>query len=275
MTPTPPPLGILRGKDLLWMGGPSVERLRNDVPDQRCESREHEEGTLFAAASLSVSAKKDRPGAIKERAVRMYGIAAAIGVACVEGLAIGGHYLASVVPEWAAQLVWLVVVVGASGFCGYRSPDGAWRWGAIIVGIQPPCLFLLLLAGGELAKPASSTGGMVAVAIFTTFMVFICPLAALASQLGARRESTPTSSSRRITVSRRGQDRLARGGISDRNVEHRRLGRDQCGRKVFPVSSSVFMRERIRGQPSAFCKYAGSSSRQSSFVTTTFTASVS
>jgi hypothetical protein len=50
---------------------------------------------------------------------------------------------------------------------------------------------------------------------------------------------------------------------------------DQCGRNVFPVSSSVFNRERIRGQPSAFCRYAGSSSAHSSFVTTTFTASVS
>jgi hypothetical protein len=121
--------------------------------------------------------------------VRMYGIAAAIGVACVAGLAIGGHYLASVVPEWPAQLVWLVVVLGGSAFCGYTSPDGAWRWGAIIVGIQPPCLFLILLAVGELAKPSSSMGGMGTVVIFTTFMVFICPLAALASQLGARRKA--------------------------------------------------------------------------------------
>src|SRR6185436_12838604 len=49
----------------------------------------------------------------------------------------------------------------------------------------------------------------------------------------------------------------------------------QCGRNVFPVSRSVFNRERIRGHPSAFCVYAGSSSAHSSFVTTTFTASVS
>lgn len=30
-------------------------------------------------------------------------------------------------------------------------------------------------------------------------------------------------------------------------------GGRQCGRNVFPVSSSVFNRDRIRGQPSAFC----------------------
>lgn len=47
----------------------------------------------------------------------------------------------------------------------------------------------------------------------------------------------------------------------------------QCGRKVFPVSSRVLRRERIRGQPSAFCAYAGSFSAQLSFVTTTLTAS--
>jgi hypothetical protein len=119
----------------------------------------------------------------------MYGIAAAIVVACVAGLAFGRHYLSSVVPEWVAQLAWLVVELGGSAFCGYRSPDAAWRWGAIIVGVQPPCVYLLLLAVGELAKPSSSMGGMVAVAIFTMFMMFICPLAALASQLGARRKA--------------------------------------------------------------------------------------
>jgi hypothetical protein len=121
--------------------------------------------------------------------VRRYGIAAAIGVVCFAGLVTGGNYLASVVPEWVAQLVWLVVVLGGSAFCGYRSPDGAWRWGAIIVGVQPLCLFLLLLAVGELAKPSSSMGGMGAVVIFTAFMVFICPLAALAGQLGAQRKA--------------------------------------------------------------------------------------
>jgi hypothetical protein len=127
-------------------------------------------------------------GAIKERTVRMYGIAAVIGVACVAGLLIGGRYLGSVVPESVAQLMWFVVVLGGSAFCGYRSPEGAWRWGAIIVAVQPLCLFLLLLAVGESDKPLNSMDGMVAVGIFTALMVFICPIAALASQLGARRK---------------------------------------------------------------------------------------
>ena len=113
--------------------------------------------------------------------------AAALGVACVASLAIGGRYLVSVVPEWVAQLVWLVVVLGGSALCGYRSPQRAWRWGAIIVAVQPPCVFLLLAVVGELTKPSSSTGGMVAMGIFTALMAIIGPIAALASQLGARR----------------------------------------------------------------------------------------
>ena len=123
-------------------------------------------------------------------ALRMYGVTVGLGVACVAGLAIGGRYnMTSVVPEWVAQLVWLAVVLGGSAICGYRSPDRAWRWGAVIVGVQPPCVFVLLLAVGELASPSSSTGGMVAVGVFTAMMAFMCPFAALASQLGARRRT--------------------------------------------------------------------------------------
>jgi len=60
-----------------------------------------------------------------------------------------------------------------------------------------------------------------------------------------------------------------------RRTHHERARARQCGRNVFPVSRSVFNRERIRGHPSAFSVYAGSSSAHSSFATTTFTASVS
>ena len=49
----------------------------------------------------------------------------------------------------------------------------------------------------------------------------------------------------------------------------------QCGLNVFPVSSSVFRRERIRGHPSAQAAYVGSFSAHSSCVTITLVASVS
>jgi len=49
----------------------------------------------------------------------------------------------------------------------------------------------------------------------------------------------------------------------------------QCGLNVFPVSSKVFSRERIRGHPSGQAAYVQSSSAHSSCVTVTCVASVS
>jgi hypothetical protein len=119
--------------------------------------------------------------------MRTLALAATLGIACPLALGIGGWLFGATVSEWAAQLVWLAVVLGGSAVCGYRSPERAWWWGAIIVGVQPPCVFLLLLVVGELAKPSCSTCGMPAVFIFTFFMGFIFPFAVLASHLGARR----------------------------------------------------------------------------------------
>jgi hypothetical protein len=116
----------------------------------------------------------------------MYAVAAALGVACVASLAIGGRYFAGVVPEWAAQLAWLAVVLGGSAICGYRSPARAWRWGAVLVGVQPPFFWLLLWVVGDIAKPSDPLGGMAAVFIFGFFMLFVCPVAMLASYLGSR-----------------------------------------------------------------------------------------
>jgi hypothetical protein len=122
----------------------------------------------------------------------MYGVAAALGVICVALLAIGGRYFSSVVPEWAAQLAWLAIVLGGSALCGYLRPVRAWRWGAVIVGVQPPCAAVLLLLVGELSKPSSSMGGPVAVLIFAAVMAFVSPIAMLASYLGSRaRASQP------------------------------------------------------------------------------------
>jgi len=115
----------------------------------------------------------------------MYGVAAAIGAACLASLMIGGWYLGTVVPEWVAQLTWLAVVLGGSAVCGYLRPRHAWRWGAIIVGVQPLCLYVLFLLIDESSKPSSAFGGMAAVYIFGFFMVFVGPLAMLASHGGA------------------------------------------------------------------------------------------
>ncbi len=118
---------------------------------------------------------------------RTFSLAATLGIACALCLSVFGWLLAATVPEWAAQLVWLAVVLAGAAVCGYRSPERAWRWGAIIVGVQPLCVFVMLLVVREPAKPSSAFGGMAAVFIFTFFMVFMFPLAALASHLGASR----------------------------------------------------------------------------------------
>ena len=113
-------------------------------------------------------------------------LAAALGAACAVSLCVGNVVFGGAVPEWAAQLTWLAIVLGGSVACGFRTPERAWRWGAVIVGVQPPCVFLLLLVVGEITKPTSSLGGIAAVFIFGFFLLFVCPVAMLASYLGGR-----------------------------------------------------------------------------------------
>jgi len=125
----------------------------------------------------------------------MFSTAAAIGVGCFLILWAGGQYLANVGPEWIAQLLWLLAVVGGSAACGYLAPDRAWRWGAVVAFIQPVAAFVILRFVPSPADTSSSTGGMVAVAIFTVLAVMASPLAILASHGAARaRAKQPTAS---------------------------------------------------------------------------------
>ena len=112
----------------------------------------------------------------------MYGVAAATGAVCA--LLLCSINVVFSVPESVAQLTWAVVVLCAAFVCGWLSPVRAWRWGAVIIGIQPLAVFILFLLIGEITNPSTSTGGLAAVMIFSLFMVPICPLAALVSQLG-------------------------------------------------------------------------------------------
>ena len=117
----------------------------------------------------------------------MHTMAAALGVACFALIALGGRYASAVIPEFLGQLGWLTLTCAGAAFCGSRAPDRAWRWGAIVIGIQPVCLLLLLAVTGELANPTPSTGGLVAVAVFTVLALVISPLPILASHLSARK----------------------------------------------------------------------------------------
>lgn len=115
--------------------------------------------------------------------LRVYALAATVGSFCVLFLMLGGRY-AGIVPEWAGQLAWLVLVLSGSGLCGYLHPHNAWRWGAVVIGVQPLVVVAVSYVVGELEHPSSSMGGMVAVAIFSTLALLISPLPILASSLG-------------------------------------------------------------------------------------------
>ena len=119
--------------------------------------------------------------------MRMVGVSAAIGVGCFLIVALGGQYLQRSVPEWIPQLLWVVLVAGGSAFCGYRNPDRAWRWGAIIVGVQPLAALVLIPALESLSNsPQSSIGGIAAVALFAVVAIIFSPLAMLWSRWGSR-----------------------------------------------------------------------------------------
>jgi hypothetical protein len=125
----------------------------------------------------------------------MYGLAAALGATCALLLGAGGRYLSDLIPEWVGQLSWLALNTVASAVCGLLNPHRAWRWGAIVIGVQPVCLFLLAGAVGELRHPTSSTGGMVAVAGFTLVAVLVSPLPILASHVARRKRARALAAS--------------------------------------------------------------------------------
>ena len=83
-------------------------------------------------------------------------------------------------------LQWPALVLIASFACGYRMPERAWRWGAIVVGVQPLVYFLCLLVDGEITSSTRSTGGLVAWFIVSVVMSVLSPAAVLSSHVSAR-----------------------------------------------------------------------------------------
>lgn len=120
--------------------------------------------------------------------MRMVGVSAAIGVGSFLILALSGQFLQATVPEWIPQLLWIVLVAAGSAYCGYRSPVRGWRWGAVVVGVQPIAALVLIPALEALSHtPKSSTGGMAAVAIFAVMAVVFSPIALLWSYWASKR----------------------------------------------------------------------------------------
>lgn len=116
----------------------------------------------------------------------MYREAIGCGVACFAFLVVGGQVTAERVPEWVWQLAWLVLVGSSSAWCAYREPRTGWRAGAALMGVHLPCFLILMAVTGELARPTSSTGGMVALFIGSVFITLMSPLPMLTAGLAAR-----------------------------------------------------------------------------------------
>lgn len=116
----------------------------------------------------------------------MYGIAAGVGAACVLLFSATDLLGDGVLPAWIWPLVWLTLTTIGAALCGFLKPVRPWRWGAVVIAVQPVCLLLLGAVTGELWNPSRSTGGMFALFIFTVLSVFISPLPIVASAIAGR-----------------------------------------------------------------------------------------
>ena len=115
----------------------------------------------------------------------MYFTSAAAGTFSVIFLLAGGRYASEIIPEWVGQLTWAALVIAGSAVCGYLLPEKPWRWGAMVIGIQPVMAAAILYAVGELENPSSPIGGIGALFIFMIIALMISPIPVFASYLGA------------------------------------------------------------------------------------------
>ena len=130
----------------------------------------------------------------------MYRAPVLCGAVCLVVITVGGWLASSLVPEWVAQLTWVVLLTASSALCAYRDPKLGWQAGAAVMAVQGLGLFILLLVTGELFHPSTSTGGMVSLALGALFIALVSPVpilaAAVAALLRRRRDAraqTPTA----------------------------------------------------------------------------------
>ena len=119
------------------------------------------------------------------KAPLIYIVATIVGTVSITFLLVGGWYASELIPEWIGQLTWFALVILGSAWCGYLQPHRAWRWGAVVIGIQPVIALIIFYFVGELLNPSSSTGGMVAISLFVMLALLISPVPILSSIFGA------------------------------------------------------------------------------------------
>jgi threonine/homoserine/homoserine lactone efflux protein len=107
----------------------------------------------------------------------------ALGIACFGVVAALMDSKAGESEVWAA---WLLTTAGAAALAGYCWPRHPLRSSLLIMLAQPPCLLIAVALGGEIHDPGSSTGGLVAVMIASTLLLFWTPVLLVLAWLSAR-----------------------------------------------------------------------------------------
>jgi hypothetical protein len=83
------------------------------------------------------------------------------------------------IPQGAVQLLWLMMA--AAGLCGYLSPVKAWRWGALVLAVQPLFMLGLTLVRGEPDASPDTIPARTSVFIASVFIATVSPFTLLAS----------------------------------------------------------------------------------------------
>lgn len=118
--------------------------------------------------------------------------AAALAVACgLVGYAIIDAipwFSARGIPQGAVQLLWLMLMMAAAGLCGYLSPVKAWRWGALVLAVQPLFMLVLTMVRGEPDASPDTIPARTSVFIASVFIATVSPFTLLAaSALASKR----------------------------------------------------------------------------------------
>ena len=134
----------------------------------------------FSASSIAASLELLFERFMRISFIRMYVLSGAYSALCI-----AIPFIASfVLSEGIVQMFWLCFLFAFGLIAGYQQPLRCWHWGFIIAICQPVLMAALSLVTGELLHPQSSTGGPVALGIFTAFAVIFGPLSIAGAFVG-------------------------------------------------------------------------------------------
>lgn len=92
------------------------------------------------------------------------------------------------VPQGAVQFFWLLLMMVAAGVVGYLSPVRAWRWGVLVLAVQPLCMLVVTLVRGGPDPSAGVIPARTSLFIASVFIATVSPFTLLtASALASKR----------------------------------------------------------------------------------------